>query len=524
MELAEAAPLWELRDIVKRYPGVTANDRVSLKLIPGVIHGLLGENGCGKSTLIKILAGVEQPTEGEIFREGRRIRLHSPLEARRAGVATVFQEFSLVPDLSVAENIFLGRAYTNSWKLLDWARINTESLRTLEELGLASEIEPRATVRSLSVAQQQLVEIAKAVSTNARTLILDEPTAALSLPEIEQLHALLRRLKSRGHAILYVSHRLDEVVSLIDVATVLKDGRRVSAPGEIQIAIDPIVTAMIGRSLAEHFPPGAYASSNVIFEAEGLITRHGVADVSFTLHAGEILGIAGAMGSGRSSLLRTVFGLELPIVGTMRLRQQTYAPSSPAAAIDQGVAFTPENRKSDALFFNFGGAENATIASLEKITRRGLLEIEAERTSFATLSRDLAITPRAARGKVGELSGGNQQKIVLARWIFHGADIFLLDEPTQGIDIGAKTSIYRLLRRLTREGKSIVLVSSDLEELLALSDRIAVLRKGVITEIRSASSFDQHGLSVAMAGVRIAGKVSKTVRQKTSNLLAQRHE
>jgi ribose transport system ATP-binding protein len=503
----ETKPLWELRDIVKRYPGVTANDHVSLELAPGVIHGLLGENGCGKSTLIKILAGVEQPTEGEIFKGGVRIHLRSPLEARRAGIATVFQEFSLVSDLSVAENIFLGRPLTNSFGLVDWTRINAESVRTLEYLGLAGEIDPRATIRSLSVAQQQLVEIAKAVSTNARTLILDEPTAALSLPEIERLHGLLRRLKSNGHAILYVSHRLDEVVSVIDVATVLKDGRRVRGPGEIEIAIDPIVAAMIGRDLAEYFPPGSSASDEVMFEAEGLASREHVAGVSFALHSGEVLGIAGAMGSGRTSLLRTVFGLQSAATGSMRLRHRDYAPSSPTEAIHRGVAFVPENRKSDALFFNFGGAENASIASLGKITRIGLLEMEAERASFATLSRDLAISPRAARVKVGSLSGGNQQKIVLARWIFHGADLFLLDEPTQGIDIGAKASIYQLLRKLTREGKAIVLVSSDLDELLALSDRIAVLRNGAIAEIRPADCFDKHALSVAMAGATGAGGV-----------------
>lgn len=501
---SEPTPLWELRDIVKRYPGVTANDRVSLKLMPGEIHGLLGENGCGKSTLIKILSGVEQPTEGQIFREGQLIQLNSPVAARHAGIATVFQEFSLVPDLSVAENIFLGRTFTNRFGLVDWDRINIESLRTLQELGLAAEIDPHATVRSLSVAQQQLVEIAKAVSTNARTLILDEPTAALSLPEIERLHALLRRLKSGGHAILYVSHRLDEVVSLIDVATVLKDGRRVRAPGEIEIAIEPIVAAMIGRDLAEHFPPGAHASETVLFEVEKLGSHEGIRDVSFTLHEGEILGIAGVMGSGRTSLLRALFGLEPLKAGCMRLRNAAYAPRSPAEAIDRGVAFIPENRKSDGLFFNFGGAENSTIASLDKITRLGLLDFAAERSSFAALSRDLAIPQRATSIKVDGLSGGNQQKIVLARWVFREADVFLLDEPTQGVDVGAKASIYQHVRTLTRQRKAIVLVSSDLEELLALSDRIAILRNGVMTDIQPASAFDEHSLSVATAGALTA--------------------
>lgn len=497
---SKSTPLWELRDIVKQYPGVVANDRVSLKLMPGKIHGLLGENGCGKSTLIKILSGVEQPTAGEIFKDGQPIQLHSPVDARNAGIATVFQEFSLVPDLSVAENIFLGRAPTNRLGLMDWARIHAESLRTLAQLGLQGEIDPQATVRSLSVAQQQLVEIAKAVSTNAKTLILDEPTAALSLPEIARLHDLLRRLKAQDHAILYVSHRLDEVVSLIDVATVLKDGRRVRAPGEVEIAIEPIVAAMIGQDLAEHFPQGAHASETVLLDVQGIASDGFVKEASFQLHAGEILGIAGVMGSGRTSLLRTLFGLEAVSAGSIQLRNEVYNPNSPADAIDRGIAFIPENRKSDSLFFNLGGAENATMPSLARITRWGLLDFSAERAAFTTLMRDLAIHKRASLVKVGELSGGNQQKIVLARWIFGEAEVFLLDEPTQGIDVGAKASIYQLLRDMTRQGKAVVLVSSDLEELLAMSDRIAILRNGVMTQIQPTATFDEHTLSVAMAG------------------------
>jgi ribose transport system ATP-binding protein len=492
-------PLWELRDIVKRYPGVIANDRVSLAILPGQIHGLLGENGCGKSTLIKILSGVEQPSSGEILKDGRPIRLNSPVEARRAGIATVFQEFSLVPDLSVAENIFLGRAFTTRFGLLDRSRIYRESVRILDLLGLGGEVDPRAPVRAISVAQQQLVEIAKAISVNAQTLILDEPTAALSLPEIERLHALLRRLKAQGHGILYVSHRLDEVVALIDVATILKDGQRVRAPGEIEIAIEPIVSAMIGGDLDKHFPPGKQPSTKILFEMEPLV-RSGVQEVSFSLRAGEILGIAGVMGSGRTSLLRTLFGLNPLTTGHMRLRNEPYAPGSPAEAIRLGVAFITENRKSDGVFFNFSGAENTTIAALEKITRHGLLNFSVERDAFKGLLRGLSISRRAAKVKVGNLSGGNQQKIVLARWIFSESQLFLLDEPTQGIDIGARESIYQLLRDLTGRGKAIILVSSDFEELLGLSDRIAILRNGIMTETRPASAYDEHSLSVAIAG------------------------
>lgn len=509
--------LWELRHIVKRYPGVLANDDISLKLMPGEIHGLLGANGCGKSTLIKILSGVEQPTSGQILKDGTPISLPTPIHARRAGIATVFQEFSLVPDLSVTENIFLGRARTTPLGLTAWRHMKAETLRTLKQLGLADEIDPQATVRSLSAAQQQLVEISKAVSMQARTLILDEPTAALSLPEIERLHALLRQLKAQGHAILYVSHRLDEVVALVDVATILKDGQRVRGPGEVEIAIDPIVAAIVGEGPNKQFSTTSHATQNVLLEALGLAAGYGVTDVSFQLHAGEILGIAGIMGSGRTTLLRILFGLEPSRAGAMKLHTREpgrgesvaeYTPLSPLNAIEQGFAFIPENRKSDGLFFNFPGAENSTIASLDKFTRGTLLDFSAERRAFETLARDLVIDRRASLLTVGNLSGGNQQKIILGRWIVRDAKILLLDEPTQGIDVGAKAALYHLLRDLARQRKAIILVSSDIGELLTLSDRIAILRKGSLIDIRPASHFDEHTLSVAMAGSRPPAFVS----------------
>lgn len=495
----EATPLWELRNIVKRYPGVVANDQVSLRLMPGEIHGLLGENGCGKSTLIKILSGVEQPTEGQILKDGLPVRLRTPIDARNAGIATVFQEFSLVPELSVSENIFLGRSPINRYGLVDWKRIHEDSQRTLDQLGLRDRIDPGMTVGSLSVAQQQLVEIAKAISIDAKTLILDEPTAALSAAEISFLHDLLRRLRSERHAILYISHRLDEVVSLIDVATVLKDGRRVRAPGEGKIAVEPLVSAMIGHDIKDHFPPIADGSGQALLEVQNVANDRRLRNASFTLHAGEILGIAGLMGSGRSALLRTIFGLERMSSGEIRFRSNLYQPSSPIDATRRGIALIPENRKSHGLFFNFRGSENATIAALHRLTRFGLLDITAERDAFSTVITELNINKRASTIGVGDLSGGNQQKILLARWMFAEATIFLLDEPTQGIDIGAKIAVYQLLRKLTRENKAVILVSSDLEELLALSNRIAILSNGILTEAQPSSTFNPHLLSLAIA-------------------------
>lgn len=494
-------PLWELREITKRFPGVVANDRVTLRLFAGEIHGLLGENGCGKSTLIKILSGVLSPTDGHVLKDGNPITLRSPVEARAAGVATVYQEFSLVPDLTVSENIFLGRLPTRRLGgLLDRSEMNAKALRTLRLLGIDGEINPNDIVRSLSVAQQQLVEIAKAVSSEARTLILDEPTAALGQAEIVRLHDLIRRLKQTGHAILYVSHRLDEVVSLIDVATILKDGRRIRAPGQVEIALQPIIAAMIGEDITEHYPPRTHALGEPLFEADRVATSQGVVDASLVVHRGEIFGIGGVMGSGRTSLMRAIFGMDRITAGTMRLANKPYNPHSSTEAIAGGVALIPENRKSDGLFFNFGGAENATIAALDRITHNGILSSRAERNAFAGLMDKLAIHRQATAVKVGGLSGGNQQKIILSRWMFRDAELLLFDEPTQGIDVGAKATIYREMRALCASGKAIIFATSDFEELLGLSDRIAILRNGAITQVAETSSFDEYSLSAAAAG------------------------
>jgi ABC-type sugar transport system ATPase subunit len=501
MSVSLLPPRWALTDIVKRYPGVLASDHVTLELRSGEIHGLLGENGCGKSTLIRILSGVERPDAGQIAKDGIAISFDSPLEARRAGIATVFQEFSLVPELSVAENIALGsKLPTTKLGTVDWRRIDASAAEVLAELGMAGEIDARLPVSALSVAQQQLVEIAKAISARAETLILDEPTAALSEKEIERLHDLLRTLKARGQSILYVSHRLDEVVSVVDVVTILKDGRRVSAPGEIEIAIVPIVSAMIGADIETFYPPRGQPGDEVVLSVSGLDNQRHFTDVSFELRRGEILGIAGSMGSGRSSLLRTIFGVHRPDSGSIRLHGKPYLPSDTNIAVGSRFALVPENRKTDGLFFNFSGPENASIAALSKIGAGPLLSRRKERRGFSELSDLLKFSRNAAETPVRSLSGGNQQKIVLSRWLFADAEVFLLDEPTQGIDVGAKKSMYELLRQLAANGRSVVLVSSDFEELIAMSDTIRILRDGRLGPALPAAGLTARELAVAAAG------------------------
>jgi ABC-type sugar transport system ATPase subunit len=476
-------PLWEVIEVSKAYPGVLANDRVSIRLMPGRIHGLLGENGCGKSTLIRLLSGVDRPDSGEIRLQGRPVTLSSPTGAREHGVATVFQEFSIVSSLTVAENVFLGRWPRRAFSLIDWETMRRRSREVLAELDIA--LDPDAITSTLSVAQQQLIEIAKAVAANAQLIILDEPTTALGLDEIAQLHALLRRMRAKGHAILYVSHRLDEVTALVDEVTILRGGRVVSAAGKTAVEVDAIVSAMIGGDVKDHYPKDRNTRPETALAVHGISSARGVSDVSFTLHRGEVLGLGGVLGSGRTEIARALFGLDPLTAGRVEIDGRQLRLSGPSDAIRAGLALVTENRKTDGLFFNFDGRANISSASLPRFSTFGFLDLRREDAEAAALARQLELS-RGAEGKsVQHLSGGNQQKVVIARWLLSHARVLILDEPTQGIDIGAKLAVYRLINRLTAEGCAILLISSDHDELLAMSDRIAIVRHGTVTDIRA---------------------------------------
>ena len=475
--------LWELRHIRKAFPGVLANDDVSLRLRAGEIHALLGENGSGKTTLIKTLSGAHQPDAGSILRDGRPVVLASPMRARELGVATVFQEFSLVPTLTVAENLHLGR-WPGGRAWLDWRRMRDEARRAFAAMEI--EIDPDATVGELSVAQQQLVEIAKAIALEASMIILDEPTAALGRAEVARLHALLRRLRTQGRSILYVSHRLDEVTALVDVATVLRNGRVVSTAETTRIEIAAIVAAMVGAEVKEHYPKERNATAEPLLEVEGLATASGVRGVTFTLHRGEVLGLGGVLGSGRTAIARALLGLDRPTAGRMRLDGREVRAGEPKAMIRAGLALLTEDRKADGLFVNLDTARNITIANLGSIIRNGQLDLVAELAISQEYSAKLRIPPGAERKSVDLLSGGNQQKVIIARWLHADAQVFILDQPTQGIDIGAKVAIYRLINELTRAGKGVILISTDDDELLAMSDRVALVHHGVVTRIEEA--------------------------------------
>jgi ribose transport system ATP-binding protein len=488
--MADRAPIWEVRHVTKSFPGVLANRDVSLALYPGQIHALLGENGCGKSTLIKILSGAHQPDSGEIIHNGMPVILPSPAAARDHGVATVFQEFSLIPSLTVAENISLGRLPERRG-MVDWQAMQRRAAEVLESMGI--EIAPDTIVSSLSVAEQQLVEIAKALAAKATLLILDEPTTALGLAEIAKLHLLLKRLKASGTAILYISHRLDEVTELVDVATIMKDGRIASPAHETQISVPHIVHKMVG-DIGDHYPKERNSQEEVVLSVRNISTARRVRGASFDVHRGEVLGLGGVLGSGRTEIARALFGIDRLTGGEILWKGRAMNFASSEDAIRAGIAYVPENRKSDGLFFNLTGFPNLSIAKLERLGGRFALSHSRETHQCRDLVKSLEITPAAETKTVGLLSGGNQQKIVIGRWIFAQSELFILDEPTQGIDIGAKVAVYRLINSLTRKGKAVILISSDHDELLAMSDRIAIVRHGAVTEVRPASKVSKIDL------------------------------
>ena len=485
-------PVWEARDVTKAFPGVRALDGVSLRLMTGEVHALIGENGSGKSTLAKCFAGTHLPDQGQIRFRGQVVELRSPVVARGLGVAVFYQELSLVPQLSVAENVYLGRPPGPAGgRLVSWRAARHGARQALARLEV--DIDPNRIVSELSVAEQQLVEIARALSTGDITLlILDEPTAALGPVEAERLHQVVRVL-ARDAAVLYISHRLEEVLSVADVVTVLRDGRFVAERPARDVSVREVATMMIGATLEEHFAHTATPAPEApLLEARNLRTANGVGGVSLAVRGGEVLGLGGLIGAGRTEIARALFGLDRLTAGEILIDGRRIDMRSPAAAIAAGIAFLPENRKADGLFFNLGTAANITIANLRAISVGPLLNLAREERRAQVVMKDLRISG-GVRG-VRLLSGGNQQKLVLGRWLFTEAQFLILDEPTQGIDIRAKHEIYTLIEDLTKQGAGVLLISSDYPELLAISDRVAVVRGGRIVHTAPRGSLSQPEL------------------------------
>ena len=476
------AELLRLTDVTKRFPGVVALDSVSFDLKRGEVHAVCGENGAGKSTLMKIISGQYPPDEGSILYKGNECRFASSLEAQAVGIAIIHQELNLVPHLSVAENIFLAREPRRGI-FVDRARLRADAQHCLDRLGV--DIAPVTLVRTLSVAQRQMVEIAKALSLDAEVLIMDEPTSSLTETETRQLFRIIHELKHAGVGIIYISHRLDEMTGIVDRVTVMRDGRYVSTDVFRETTIDKVVARMVGRSLEDKFPRRTSAPTEEVLLSVDRLTRTNVfKPVSFELRRGEILGFAGLMGAGRTEVARAIFGADLPDGGTVKLGNEILAIHSPIDAIRHGIAYLSEDRKANGLAVNMPVASNITLAHMDAVSNRfGFIRFAAEAAVAQRYIDALGIRTPGARQIARNLSGGNQQKVVISKWLFRDSRVLFFDEPTRGIDVGAKFAIYELLDKLAAQGIGVVMISSELPEILGMTDRVAVFHEGELVSI-----------------------------------------
>ncbi len=488
--IPDAPLLLALDGVTKGFPGVQALKGVSLELARGEIHALLGENGAGKSTIIKIIGGIQHQDEGRILLDGREMRFNSYRDAIAAGIGIVFQEFSLVPDLDAVDNIFLGRETRSRLGLSRKAEMRARSAELMRRLGIVVDLD--CPVGRLSVADQQFVEIAKALSLDARILILDEPTATLTPSEAEHLFRVMRQLRADGIGMFFVSHHLDEIFEICDRITVLRDGRNVGLVRTSETDMDGLVEMMVGRRLEASFPPRPETSpSEIVLEADGLRIRDGAPESRFVLHRGEIFGFAGLVGSGRTETALALIGA-IPCRGKrVRIDGHAVKLDDPAAALAQGIGLLPENRKTQGLMLGFSIRENVSINNLNKYTSRAsIIDRKKERLTTRDLMQQIRIKAPSDETMSLTLSGGNQQKVVIARWLNRRSRILIFDEPTRGIDVGAKAEIYRLMRALADEGCSIIMISSELPEIVGLCDRVAVFRRGAIAATLSGDSIN----------------------------------
>ena len=477
-------PLLEMLGIGKRFPGVVALNNVSLEVFPGEFVALVGENGAGNSTLMKILGGIHQPDEGTITINGEAVTIHNVNDSMRLGIGFIHQELNVFPNLDVAANVFLGREPVNGGflRLIDRTKIEAKTATLLKRLGV--DVAPRTQLSELSIAQQQMVEIAKALSLNTRLLIMDEPTSSLTLTETTQLLEVVQELRAQGVSVIYISHRLGEVTEIADRVVVLRDGANAGTLPRDEITHDKMVTLMVGRALQHvHTPKEANAHPNY-FVVENLRTkRYPDQAVSFGVGKGEILGVSGLIGAGRSEVAQAIFGVEPMLGGRVLLDNNELAIKSSRDAIKQGICLIPEDRRQLGLVMDWTIQDNTTLATLTNYAKAGLIDFAAENKVAVEMSQKLRVKAPNVATKVSQLSGGNQQKVVLAKWLLQKLKVIIFDEPTRGIDIGAKSEIYELINQLAADGAVVIVISSDLEEILRISDRVAVLHEGKLTGI-----------------------------------------
>lgn len=476
--MATGAPVIRMEHIHKSFGGVHALNDVRMEVYAGEVHALLGENGAGKSTLIKTMTGVYQYDAGEIYLHGEPVTFGAPREAQLQGIAAIYQEPSLFPDLDIAENIMAGRQPTRAGRVR-WGTMYREARDLLDQLGVG--LDPRTRARNLSVAQQQMVEIARALSLDAQLLIMDEPTSSLTPPEVKDLFTIVRRLREAGTALIFISHRLEELFEIADRVTVLRDGQYVGTRDMAQVKTEDLIQMMVGRQVDEMFPKQEAPPGEVVLEVQNLTLPGKFEDISFKLHAGEILGVSGLIGAGRTDVARALFGVRPAASGTVKIDGRPVRIEHPQQALDLGLGFVPEDRQHHGLVLPMSIAANITLPILPRFATAGWLrQREAEKVA-ATAAERLDVRSSGVSQKAKELSGGNQQKVVLAKWLETQPHILILDEPTRGIDVGTKAAVHQLMSDLANQGVAILMISSELPEILGMSDRILVMREGRIT-------------------------------------------
>ncbi|HMV49263.1 MAG TPA: sugar ABC transporter ATP-binding protein [Blastocatellia bacterium] len=491
--------LLQAGQITKSFAGVQALKNASLELRAGEVHALIGENGAGKSTLIKIITGAVEADGGEIKLDGRTINHNSPQLAKSLGIAAIYQQPALFPELTVAENIAIGLEQTRFWQPINWKARHKRAAELLQQVG--AKISTDALAGELTMPQQQLVEIARALGANARVLIMDEPTASLSEEDTQHLFRVIRELRGRGVGIIYISHRLDELPAIADRVTVLRDGATIETRLMAEVDRQELIRLMVGRELSAVFPKREVTLGETVLEVRHLTCRAaGIRNISFSIRAGEILGFAGLVGAGRTELARTLFGLTPADGGEVFLRGQSVSINSPAQAIERGIAYVPEDRRRHGVILDLPISANTTLASLRQLARFGFLDFDGEREIAANYAARLGVKTPALFAAAATLSGGNQQKVALSRWLATKPSVLILDEPTQGIDVGAKSEIHSLMCDLAGQGMAILMISSELPEVLGMSDRIAVMQGGTIAATFDRAEATQQKILAAALG------------------------
>ncbi len=470
----------ECQKINKYFPGIRALDEVDFKIRAGEVHALIGENGAGKSTLVKIITGIHSPDSGVILQDGQPVEFRNPIASQAAGISAIHQEATMFPELSVTENIYMGHHLTwGASRLLDWKAMKLKTRSLLEKLEL--EINPETKVKDLSVAQRHMVEIVKALSLEARIVIMDEPTSALSLREEEDLYKIIRQLKADGQAIVFISHKFEDIYEIADYFTVLRDGRYIGEGKVAETAMDTIVQMMVGRSLSQMYPKLSVQTGEIVLDVQGLSKTGIFKDVSFELRKGEILGFFGLVGAGRSEVMQSIFGMETYDEGTITINNRAVRIASPSQAMDHGIAYVPEDRQLQGTILDMNIRENVTLPVVDRLSRYSFLDVQKERELTDEFGGRMEIKASSWEQAVNSLSGGNQQKVVLAKWLATRPEILVMDEPTKGIDVATKARVHEFISQLAEAGLAIILISSELPEILGMADRIVVMHEGKVT-------------------------------------------